>query len=72
MKAESLMVLEKMHNVLDDPKMHRLTPRSPRSKVDSLGKTLTKYKQYHLWFLSNEDLNGDNQKSTFDEVLDDP
>ena len=31
MKAVLLMVLEEMHNILDDPKRHQLTPRSPRS-----------------------------------------
>ena len=56
MKAVSLMVLEKMHKVLDDPKMHRLTPRSPSSKVDFLRKTHTNYGSsitYSSWVMRN-------------------
>ena len=61
MKAVSLMVFEKFHKVLNDPEMHRLSPRSPRSKFTIYGRCILNMKAVSLMVLEK-----------MHKVLDDP
>ena len=61
MKAVLLMVLEKIHKVPDDPKVNRLTARSPRSKFTIYGRCILNMKAVSLMVLEK-----------MHKVLDDP